>query len=264
MVSAQGADEPTGFGFAERLDAIGAATAVIVENLEAAGPKTAVPTCPDWTLGDLAGHVGMVHRWAAYIVANGITQNPHVTVEPAPADGLAGWLTDGSERLVETIAHAPDDLQALVILKAASSPKEFWARRQAHETTIHSVDALSARLGRIPTTKEADIPQEVAVDGLDELLTGFVPRRSSELRSEQPLTFVVAPTDIDRAWTVQLSEDPPVTTRGGLAGGDADAVMTGTAASLYLGLSNRGDEIAVTGEPELLGVWRDKVRIRWS
>lgn len=264
MVSAQGVDQPAGFGFAEQLDAIGAATAVIVESLDAAGPKTAVPTCPDWTLRDLIGHVGMVHRWAGTIVANGITQNPDITIEPAPAHDLAGWLIDGSERLVETIAAAPDDLQALVIFKAALTPKQFWARRQAHETTIHSVDALSARLGRIPTSKEADIPPELAVDGLDELLMGFVPRRSSELRSEQPLTFVVAPTDIDRAWTVQLSADPPVTTRGGVGSGAADAVMTGTAASLYLGLNNRGDEIAVTGEPELLGVWRDKVRIRWS
>ncbi|MDQ6659163.1 MAG: maleylpyruvate isomerase family mycothiol-dependent enzyme [Actinomycetota bacterium] len=264
MVSAQGVDKAAGFGFAEQLDAIASATAVIVEHLESAGPKAAVPTCPDWTLRDLVAHVGMVHRWATTIVANGITQRPDITVEPAPADGLADWLVDGSDRLVETIAQAPDDLQSLVIFKTGLSPKEFWARRQAHESTIHSVDAQSARRGRIPTTKEADIRQELAVDGLDELLTGFVPRRNSELRSEEPLTFVVAPTDIDRAWTVLLSADPPVTSRGGMAGGDADAVLTGTAASLYLGLHNRGDEIAVTGEPELLGVWRDKVRIRWS
>lgn len=256
--------EPAGFGFAEHLEAITSATSAIVENLDAAGPMAAVPTCPDWTLRDLASHVGMVHRWAGYIVANGITHSPGVIIEPAPADGLADWVTTGARQLVETIAGAPDDLTALVILKAAPSPKEFWARRQAHETTIHAVDARAARLERIPTTKEADIPRELAVDGLDELLTGFVPRRSSELRSEQPLTFVVAPTDVDTAWTVRLSTDPPVTTRGGLADSQADAVMTGTAASLYLGLTNRGDEIAVTGEPELLGVWRDKMRIRWS
>ena len=72
----------------------------------------------------------------------------------------------------------------------------------------------------------------------------------------------VAPTDAEVGWTLRLSAEPVVTTDG--ADPDADAVVTGTAADLYLGLWNRGDEIAVTGEPEFLGVWRDKVRISWS
>ena len=45
---------------------------------------------------------------------------------------------------------APDDVEALVFLNDAPAPREFWARRQCHETTMHAVDALAASLGRPP------------------------------------------------------------------------------------------------------------------
>ncbi len=263
MESAQPTDVPIQLGFADHLAGIEAAVAVLIDHLRTADPGTAVPTCPDWTIRDLASHMGMVHRWATHIIVNQVTENPDVEIDPAPDGDLAGWVIDGCEALVAALRAAPEDLVALTFLKAAPSPKRFWARRQAHETTIHSIDALAGELGRIPTTREAAVDTELAVDGLDELLTGFLPRRSSALRAQAPMTFVVAPTDVPAAWTVRLSDGPPVTVRGS-DDDAADAVMTGSAASLYLGLCNRGDEIAVTGEPELLGVWRDKVRIRWS
>lgn len=262
-------EQTTDLDFAGRVTAIRTATTRMIGHLEAVGSAADVPTCPEWTTRELTAHLGMVHRWATHIIANRVIDSPDFTPKPAPEDGLTEWLAAGSAALTDALEQAPDDLQALVFLKGAPAPKDFWARRQAHETTIHGVDSLAARLGRLPTTKEADLPMAVALDGLDELLTGFLPRRSSELRAESPLTFVVAPTDAEVGWTIRLSDDPPVTTRGGDPSGSTtadpvDAVMTGSAASLYLGLMNRGDEIAVTGEPELLGVWRDKVRIRWS
>lgn len=252
----------------DHLAAIGVASAAITRHLDAAGPDTVVPTCPGWTIRDLVGHLGLVHRWATYIVENAVPMGADVPTAVVPGDGdLAGWLAGGADHLVRALRAAPDDLRAMVFLKDAPPPREFWARRQAHESTVHAADALSARLGRLPTTKEADVPTALAADGLDELLTGFVPRRSSRLRAEVPLTCVIAPTDVERAWTVRLSPEPPVTTRGAVtedqAGGPV-TIMTGSAASLYLGLHNRGDEIALTGEPELLGVWRETVRISWS
>ena len=81
------------------------------------------------------------------------------------------------------------------------------------------------------------------------------------MRSDLPLTVAIAPNDSSRGWTVAVSPEPAVTVEG--ADPDADVLITGTAAGIYLGLWNRGDEIAVDGEPEFLGVWRDKVRISW-
>jgi hypothetical protein len=54
-----------------------------------------------------------------------------------------------------------------------------------------------------------------------------------------------------------------VTVRGAEPDREPDAVLTGTAAELYLGLWNRGDEIAVTGADGLLGLWRERVRVSW-
>ena len=40
--------------------------------------------------------------------------------------------------------EAPVDLEAFVFLNDAPAPRQFWARRQCHETTIHAVDMSGA------------------------------------------------------------------------------------------------------------------------
>lgn len=258
------------FDVVEQIEAIRTATDRFLRNIEAAGIDAPVLTCPDWTVADLARHLGQVHRWAAHIVGERITDFADARADYAPVDAdpdlaaLGDWVSQGSADLQAVLAASPDDLAALVFVKSAPPPRQFWARRQSHETTVHAVDALAARLGRLPTTKEAEVPAELALNGLEELLVGFLPRKSSAMRAKAPVSFLVAPTDSDRCWTVRLSPDPPVTVPGADPDNDPDAVITGSAATLYLGLWNRGDEISVTGEPELLGVWRDKARILWS
>lgn len=225
-----------------------------------------VPTCPGWTVRDLVTHVGGVHRWATDVVANGRVENTDddssFFTAPTDEDRLLPWFVEGSSALIRTLRAAPDDLRALVFLKNAPAAKEFWTRRQAHETTIHRVDAQAARLGRRPSTAEAGIPTATAIDGLDELLNGFVTRRSSRLRTDEPFRSVVAATDAPVAWTVSVSAAPPVVVEG--ADPSAHSRLTGTAAALYLGLWNRGDDVAEVGTVDLLGHWREQVRVRWS
>jgi uncharacterized protein (TIGR03083 family) len=226
----------------------------------------AVPTCPGWTVRDLVTHVGGVHRWATRVVADGLTENTadvgESFVAPVDPDRLLPWFVEGGRVLIRTLRDAPDDLRAFVFLKSAPPAKLFWTRRQAHETTIHRVDAQAARLGRMPSTAEAGIPAAFALDGLDELLTGFLPRRSSRLRTDEPFRTVIAPTDSPVAWTVAVSTDPPVVTEG--SDPTSQSQVTGTAAALYLGLWNRGDDIAENGTVDALGHWRDQVRVAWS
>jgi hypothetical protein len=122
----------------------------LVLDADRAGLRAPVPTTPDWTVRRLVAHQGMVHRWATATV-QGL---------PADADALeqAGidaadpldWLADGAIDLVAALVRAPEDLAAPVFLHDAPAPREFWARRQCHETTIHAVDALAAHLGRLP------------------------------------------------------------------------------------------------------------------
>ncbi len=225
-----------------------------------------VPTCPEWSVRQLLQHIGGVQRWATAIVAGARTRWPSAEEEAAlfaaPDENLVGWFLSGAVRLADALRDAPDDLQAAVFLRNADGPRHFWARRQAHETTIHRVDVLSARLGRIPSTAEAGIRTALALDGIDELITGFVPRRSSRLRTDEPFLVVVRATDTDAAWTVRVSDQPPTVDRG--ADPAAHSVITGSAAALYLGLWNRGDDVAENGTVDALGHWRQQVRVSWS
>ncbi len=225
-----------------------------------------VPSCPEWTLRDLVAHQGEVHRWATDTVTgtwSELSAADRADRIAAPLDpGLAAWFAEGAERLRTALAAAPDSLRTPVFLLDAPPARTFWARRQANETTVHRIDALAAVLGRVPTTAEADVDVDRAVDGIDELLTGFVPRPRSTLRSSEPFTVLVAPTDSDRRWLLAVGDGPVVTTVPDPAD-RADATLAGPAAAVWLGLWNRGDELVATGRAGVLSQWREQVRVSW-
>ena len=151
----------------------------------------------------------------------------------------------------------------MTFLKDAPAPREFWARRQAHETTIHMVDAQSALLGREPSTDEAGISSAFAADGLDELLRGFFTRGKSKLFDGKPVVVVVAADDVERRWVLRVDERLSVDASDDDVD-DADARLSGSAAALYLALWNRGDEIDVRGRPDVLDRWHETQRVTWS
>lgn len=244
------------------LAALAGSGAALSDAAARAGLAAAVPTCPGWDVRDLIAHQGMVHRWAA---AN-LRGEPDPDTDHFEADGKAApdplaWFEAGLAELIETLRATPDDAEAMVFLKDAPPPRRFWARRQAHETTIHGADALAAALGRAPTAAEMSIAPELAADGIDELLTGFITRRRGRLRAQEPYTVVIR-TDEGHAWTVRVSAEPVETTVGGA--GHADAVLTGTAAQLYLGLWNRSGGITATGRADIVDQWREQVRVTWT
>ena len=80
-----------------------------------------------------------------------------------------------------------------MFLNDAPPARGFWARRQCHETTMHAVDALAASLGRAPRPDEVWVDPELAGDGIDELLGGFLTRPRSRLRCDEDALLVVRP-----------------------------------------------------------------------
>ena len=178
------------------------------------------------------------------------------------------WLEDGAAALTGAILEADEDVRTVVFLNDAPAPRQFWARRQCHETTMHAVDGLSAALGRYPTGAETWIDPVLARDGIDELLGGFVTRNNSRVRCEDPLRVGVLPDDADEAWLVEVSRRPAVTTR--LAVGaigpdgldDLDVELRASSVSLYLALWNRSDEVRVA--PDLWEQWRSQSPISWT
>ncbi|WP_055590858.1 maleylpyruvate isomerase family mycothiol-dependent enzyme [Peterkaempfera griseoplana] len=226
-----------------------------------------VPTCPGWLLRDLVHHTGRVHRWAAAHVAEARTEpldeaGSEAAWGPKPGDGaLLDWFREGHEQLVATLEKAPADLVCWSFLPAPSPPA-FWARRQAHETAVHRMDAESAA-GRAPVP----VAGAFAEDGVDELLCGFLVRPVSRLRSERPRTLLVRITDAADGrgeLTVSISGGPVVVRR---EAGPADCTVSGRAADLYAALWNRRPAdpehgIEVAGDRSLLDLWSATAQVR--
>ncbi|GAA6524855.1 maleylpyruvate isomerase family mycothiol-dependent enzyme [Intrasporangium sp. DVR] len=242
--------------------ALGEAATVLRANAVAAGLDAPVPTCPGWTVARLVAHVGMAHRWAAGHVTGAEIDSPEAMEAAALSQpDLLGWFDDGATALLQAIVDAPEDLRAFVFLKNAPPPKVFWTRRQCHETTIHAVDALAARLGRAPHRSETWIGPALALDGIDELLNGFVPRRSQGIHPPEETVVVVSPDGCPVSWRLRMGPDHPVdvTVLDGAspaAYGTIDRSLTGHPVDLYLQLWNRSAQL----DPW----WHDLVTITWK
>ncbi|MCM2390731.1 maleylpyruvate isomerase family mycothiol-dependent enzyme [Streptomyces albipurpureus] len=218
-----------------------------------AGLEAAVPTCPGWQVRDVLRHTGEVHRWAtAFLVEKHTEYHPAVSETALDGAELVAWFREGHEALVDALVRAPDELRCWTFLPAPS-PLSFWARRQAHETAIHRVDAESA-LGGAPSP----LPPVFAADGIDELLTGFHARPKSRVRSEVPLTLRVRTTDTEDVWTVHITTDTPHTVRDG--DGPVDCELIGTAQQLYLTLWNRLplSTVTIDGDQGPALLWQER------
>ncbi|MGO4663490.1 maleylpyruvate isomerase N-terminal domain-containing protein [Terrabacter sp. 2TAF16] len=276
--AALAAPGPLGLTLDDLGEALGGAATVLRANAMAAGLDAPVPTCPDWTVLDLVTHQGMVHRWAASHLRGEPVEPEPLEREGRRSADVLGWFDDGATALLQAIVDAPDALDAVVFLKDAPAPRLFWTRRQCHETTVHAVDALGARLGRPARAHETWIRPAVALDGIDELLVGFVTRRKEGASPGAPTRLLVRPDGADVAWLVDLDTGRPIRTSrvrsgsGGSGGADADHVLTGDPVDLYLRLWSRGAaEPAEPAEPtettetitEIERWWRENISISW-
>ncbi|CAM5345206.1 hypothetical protein SAVIM338S_01121 [Streptomyces avidinii] len=233
---------------------------LLADAAERAGTDAPVATCPEWRIADLLRHTGSVHRWATGFVADGLVEPAPFPQPPELSGGeLLAWFREGHAALVRTLTGAPADVECWTFLPTAPpSPLAFWARRQAHETTVHRMDAESA-LGLEFTPVEP----EFATDGVDELLTGFHARPKSRVRTAEPRVLRVRAADTGAVWTVRLSPEPARTVRGDADGAPADCTLTGEAAWLYPALWNRLPLAGpgVTGDAELARLWTDTAGI---
>jgi uncharacterized protein (TIGR03083 family) len=132
-----------------------------------ADADTAVPSCPDWTLAQLVGHLGSVHRRATATVTRLPQRRIELTREeiglPREWSAVPEWLVAGGDALVEALSLA--DLDAPCHTWGADQNVRWWLRRMLHETAMHRVDVELAVLGA-----PGDLDAAVAVDNIDEFL----------------------------------------------------------------------------------------------
>jgi uncharacterized protein (TIGR03083 family) len=164
-----------------------------------AGPMdVVVPSCPDWTVADLATHVGNFMGLWTHVLCEG-SGRPKTPVPDVPdADGLADWCSELSRHLIgELEATAPDTTVWTWIQEDKSA--RFPARRAAHELAIHRVDAELAR------ADQHTVDSELAEDGIEEIFVMIANRGQAPNGSGE--TLHLHGTDRDAEWLLTFASD---------------------------------------------------------
>lgn len=151
-------------GFPRLLERIEAEAELMAASAQGADPDFEVPGCPGLTLGDTVRHVGSVYRMALAWIRAGDRPTAWQR-EPDAGQPVADYLLSGMRAMMDQLtAHDPED--ACPTWWPDHEVYGFWYRRLAHETTVHRVD-VQAAAGVEPDP----VPQDVAIDGVDEVLT---------------------------------------------------------------------------------------------
>jgi len=196
--------------------------------LRAADLLADVPSCPGWTVQDLANHLAGVHRWV-----------------------LGALRDEGSPPYDESVLSTPDDYAAAaqaMMARLKELPAEapcwtfnrddrtagFWRRRQLQEVSIHRWDV-----------EQHAIDPVVAGAGIDEVVTFFLPRQLATGRATVPPGVLVLDAG-ERTWTLAEGDGP-------------QAVVRADAATLNLLLWGRRtlEDTTVEGDPAFAGAFFD-------
>lgn len=135
------------------------------DQIAAGDPAAPVPSCPGWTLRDLAEHIGGGHRWAAQIIADRRAQplergDVRDGRRPEDPDAADAWLRAGAGAIIAALDRVGSD--ARVWTFTGPRPAGFWARRRLHEVVVHCFDAALA------TGTAIDMPPELCADTISE------------------------------------------------------------------------------------------------
>jgi uncharacterized protein (TIGR03083 family) len=153
---------------------------------------TPVETCGDWTLYDLADHLGGGNLWSATAVRDGHGDLRPPAAPRGPA-ALAAWFDDTAAALLDALDTDP---AAPAWTFHPPHTAGFWMRRRFHETLIHRWDAQRA-LG----TAVAPDPA-LAADGIAEVFEIMAPRQIARGRATEPAHAIrVHATDTGDRWT---------------------------------------------------------------
>lgn len=209
-----------------------------------AAARNPVPGCPGLTLGETVRHVGSVHRVTRRWVVDG---GPPEEWESAPRDGdLVEFVRTGLADLVAELGRH-DPAAPCGTWWPADRTHGFWRRRMAHETTVHRVDVEAAAGGAV-----ASVADEVALDGIDEVLFLWFSYRLGQLGMSSPQHGTVGLSAAGRHWLAMF--EPGRSSARRVDEGDAraaDALVAADPMPLYLWSWGRAPDQAVTisGDP---------------
>lgn len=166
-----------------------------------------VEHCGDWTLYDLADHLGHGNLWSATAVTDKRGDYDGGPPAPRAREGLVNWFSASCDVLV-TALEADPSTEAWTFWPPRTVA--FWRRRRCLETVVHLWDAGHA-LG-----EARPIDEGIAADGVAEVFDTFYPRQVQKGRAEEPEQAVrITASDTGGEWVLGPGE--PVATIGGTA-----------------------------------------------
>jgi uncharacterized protein (TIGR03083 family) len=234
------------------VDAVREEGAAMVEAFESVPDlDTIVPTCEDWTVSDLAVHVGAFCGFWTHILCEG-TGHP-LTPYPDPPAGAAliSWFRELHSYLVGELEATPPTTEVWTWL-ATDHTAGFVTRRCAHELAVHRYDAQSASGACTP------VPAELATDGIEEILGALVTTRD-RTGDGTGRTLSLHCTDTGAGWSVVMESNridvQRTETREGPPAGDL--TVAGTASDLELVLYHRPtlSPVDMSGDYSVLDEW---------
>lgn len=212
-----------------------------------AGPDADVPTAPEWNVYRLVRHIARVHDWVLRSLATDPTgERPGRAQPPDDWDAMLAFWDEKVDAMLGELRRRGPDAPAWSF---ADPTVRFWARRQAHETAIHRLDAEHAAHG--DAVDHLVFAPDLAADGVDEALTIMIARTTVEVSG----TVLYHAADAGQAWLVTLTagQSPVI---GSATGVDTGASVVGTADAVYRAVWGRPSNAVIGGDRTLVAALR--------
>lgn len=209
-----------------------------------------VPSCPGWTLFNLAEHIGVGRRsWAATVAAGPAPAKAVVEASaPREREALVAWLAESTEQMLSALRAAGPDSGCWVWWGASQSPPTTGAvaRHQLQEISVHTYDA------QLAVGDPRPLPVDVALDGVEDFQ--FTCCATTSAWPHEPAVVDYHATE-GRSWRLRLSGEGARVARLSAADTEAsDFSARGTASDLVLLFYGRvgSDALKLDGDLRIL------------
>ncbi len=242
--------------YARLLDVLDTEGERLATSATGSDPDLEVPHLPGMRLGEVVRHVGSVYRMVGSWLRDG-ERPTRWQREPEGGQTVVDYLRAGLLEVVDELdRHDPEE--GAPTWWPEHQNYGFWCRRLAHETTIHRVDVqlTGAKL------LVGDLSPEVALDGVDEIMSLWFTHRLGVLGVSESVPGTVAVNAGGRRWLARVTATGTSAWR---ADDDepADATVSSDPAGMYLWLWGRrpGAYVQESGDPLLVAQLRSLLRI---
>jgi uncharacterized protein (TIGR03083 family) len=235
------------------LDLLASDATLLADTASAIDLDAPVPTCPGWSTRDAVEHTAAVyHHKIACIQLGRRPDDDEYVQRPVAGQGSVEFFRDALAALLEELVRRGPAAPAYTWWPADQTVG-FWYRRMAQETAVHRVDVQSV------TGEMTPVEDDLALDGIDEVLTRFLAGDWAEEPVEDASGSTVAIRTGDHLWRVTLNQEEVPLTEGP---GPSHATVSGEPSELLLWLWGRRPLSAVTMEGDEAVV--DELRERLS